>query len=85
MAETTAKPTAQTASTATEAPVTTAQAAPAEKEATATAVVEVTLTRAVDSGTDHRHAADQFSADLASGMGEEWQESGRRVKSVRVQ
>lgn len=50
----------------------------------AVAVVEVTLSRAVDEGADHSQTADAAAADLAGATSNEWTETGRRVKSVRV-
>lgn len=48
------------------------------------AVVEVTLSRAVEEGANHSQAADAAAADLQGGTPNEWTETTRRVKSVRV-
>jgi hypothetical protein len=63
---------------------TAAGTAQADREYQAVAVVEVTLTRSLEGNANHQSAADSAAAELGQGTGDDWQEAGRRVKSVQV-
>lgn len=55
-----------------------------EKAHVARAVVEIELSRPVEAGADHSSTATGYGAELGSGTSDDWTETGRRVKSVRV-